>query len=74
MRRQLKFGHWPAQDRTAWDALLQPGGLLRRGGAFAHLRPKTLWTREQAYGLWLWFCKERGVDLAATDPVVPRHR
>lgn len=69
MRRQLKFGHWPAQDRTAWDALLQPGGLLRRGGAFAHLRPSTRFMREQAYGFWLWFCKDRGVDLAATDPV-----
>lgn len=69
MRRRLKINDWPAQDRDVWTAMLQPGGLLRQGGAFAHLRVTTLWTREQAYGHWLAFCQQQGIDLEATDPV-----
>lgn len=67
-RRRLKFTDWPAQDRSAWEVLLQPGSLLRRGGAFAHLRPRTLSMRKQSYGHWLAFCRQQGLDLEAMDP------
>ena len=65
----MKFEHWPVQDKAAWHAMLQPGRLLHPGEAFAHLRASTLWTREQANGHWLAYCRAQGVDLEATDPV-----
>lgn len=68
-RRRLKIKGWPEQDRLAWEAMVRPGSLLRRGGAFAHLRASTLWSREQSYGHWLAYCQQQGVDLQATDTV-----
>ena len=70
MRRRLKVEYWPVQDRAAWSALLQPGGLLRPGGAFADLQATTLWSHEQAYGHWLAFSMKQGINLSSTDPVM----
>lgn len=67
-RRRLTIENWPREDRAAWERLLAPGRLLRPGGAFAALRPATVWSYEQSYGHWLAFCQKEGVDLDALLP------
>lgn len=67
-RRRIKIDEWPQSDRAAWDALLAPGSLLRPGGAFAALRPATVWSYEQCYGHWLSYCRRNGVDLEPLSP------
>ena len=44
---------WPAADRLAWDAALQPGDVLDPGGPASRWAPLTRSGAARAYGRWL---------------------
>ncbi len=64
--RSLPLEAWPAADRAAWLAAIEPGVRLKRGGKASHMLPVTQNDLSRRYGYLLDFCKRRGIlDMAA---------
>ncbi len=59
-RRCLKYEHWPAADRAAWDAAVVAGDVLDGGGPASQWAPTTVKTVKDGYGRYLTFLALQG--------------
>ena len=59
-RRCMPLADWPATDREAWLAAVEPGDLLDEGGPGARWSPQSRRKRIESYGLWLTYLASRG--------------
>jgi len=64
----LSFESWPAADRDAWSAAIQPKGFLKKGGKGAAWRPASRHAAIGAYGRWLAYLSGQGIDLSCAAP------
>ncbi len=68
-RMALLLADWPAADRLAWErANAASDDLFSEGKAAKELRPRTLDTHVQVYGLWLDFLGRTGCLVPGESP------
>ena len=67
-RCSMKIGDWPAADRAAWLAALEPGDRLDPGGAAAGWAASTQRGVAQLYGRWLTWIAAAGRREPGTSP------
>ena len=65
--RCLRFAEWPALDRAAWNAGLQPGDVFDPGGIAAGWAAATRGLVANGYGRWLTWL----IMTDAMDPMMP---
>jgi len=59
-RSCLRLEDWPAPDRAAWAAAIQPGDILEEGGAAAHWSPASRRKTASGYGRYLAWLRDTG--------------
>ncbi len=65
--RCMPFDEWPAQDQEAWQAALQPAGLLEDGGVAANWAAGSRRMAIDGYGHWLgWLDRTEQLDPTAS--------
>ena len=67
----MPLEEWPAQDREAWHAALQPAGFLEEPGVAVGWAAGTRRMAIDGYGHWLGWLDRTG-QLERTDPAAGR--